>query len=95
MGRPIRSPVIQYISVTCPLPDGLENGIIEIGQPPIDGRYPYSATLYFSYSTGYTREGISQTTCLDTGKWSNANPVCNFGNGNTVLLYHYQYDSNG
>ena len=73
----------------------LSNGIIRYDKSPKDGRYPYDTTLFFSCSTGYTRNGASQATCLDTGKRSNANPVCNIGNGDTMLLYHYQYDSRG
>uniref|UniRef100_A0A8C6S673 C3/C5 convertase n=1 Tax=Neogobius melanostomus TaxID=47308 RepID=A0A8C6S673_9GOBI len=65
--------------VECPDPTVLQNGHIS----PIheNRKYYYESKITYHCYSGYTLRGPFRRTCLENGKWSGSNPVCQHDSG--------------
>ena len=67
---------IYFDTVTCP-PLTLPNGTIRYNTPQLeDGRFWVNTAPRFSCNSGYEFNGVSWTTCQNSGEWRDELPIC-------------------
>ncbi|KAK7926134.1 hypothetical protein WMY93_008444 [Mugilogobius chulae] len=70
--RPRSRPTCEMVE--CPDPNVLQNGYIT--PVSINRKYYHQSKITYHCNSGYTLRGPLLRTCLENGKWSGANPVC-------------------
>ena len=65
---------ICFITVQCPPPPALANGILQC--PNFTTTRVFEDTCTFSCNAGYELQGSSNITCLANQRWSEGDPIC-------------------